>query len=300
MSHKAVNWALEQRHLKPGPWIVLIQLGDRHNKDTKQVNPEQATLAADCNMSRATVNRHLDELEGLGLVQRIPRQHPVTKKRLSTFYILGLDFAAPPKIDHAMSQVETRKEGARNENITQSHVSNCDTETVSQKTQKPCLKNRDSRVSNCDTNHVREPVKEPCAAGAAHTGFDFEDFADRFRSAYPRPGDGEATNAELRAAIEGGVDPELILRGAKAYALEQKGNRRQYIAYPENWLRRRGWETQADAGPEANAEDVDAFYAKTIKEGKPWLCTHISADRARGLVSAGLVTVEECQKVGAL
>ncbi len=142
MSHKAVNWALEQKHLKPGPWIVLIQLADRHNKDTKQCNPDQNTLAEDCNMSRATVNRHLDDLEALGLITRVRRQNPVSRKRLSTYYILGLDAADPPKIDFAMSQIETRNSEGQSENIARGHVSECDTETMSQKRRKPCLKLR--------------------------------------------------------------------------------------------------------------------------------------------------------------
>jgi len=161
MSHKAVNWALEQRTLKPGPWVILIQLADRHNKDTKQVNPEQSRLAADCNMSRATINRHLNDLEEAGLLNRVQRINPVTKKQLSTHYVLALDFAAPPIIEFAVSQTATRDLPVQTENVEPDRVSDCDTVPVSQKTAIPCLKKGHSRVSNCDTNPVIEPVREP-------------------------------------------------------------------------------------------------------------------------------------------
>jgi hypothetical protein len=298
MSHRAVNWALEQRQLKPGPWIVLIQLGDRHNKDTKQVNPEQATLAHDCNMSRATVNRHLDELEAAGLIQRVPRQHPVTRKRLSTFYILGLDFAQPPEIEFAMSQIETRDLQGENENVEPSRVSDCDTETVSQNHEKPCLKNGENRVSNCDTNPVREPVKEPCAASAPHS-FDFDVFQRKFRDAYPRLGSLEATEDALREALEAGADPDHILAGARAYAVEQKGNKRQYIAYSENWLAQKRWEQFPKTAAGASDPEVIAqVRAKAIREKAPWIGRHLSPSAARELVARGLVTEEECRAAG--
>ncbi len=56
----------------------------------------------------------------------------------------------------------------------------------------------------------------------------------------------------------------------------------------------------AQCEPAASSDEVDMFHAETIKKGEPWLCTHISADRARRLVTAGLVTVAECQEVGVL
>lgn len=176
MSHKAVNWALEQVELKPGPWIVLIKLADRHNKDTLRCDPNQALLASDCNMSRATLNRHLDDLEAAGLLRRVPRLNPQTKKQLSTFYILGLDFDAPPEIEFAVSQVETRGGEDQTENSGVSRVSNCDMGAVSQKQAKPCLKIVDSRVSNCDTNLVIKPVKEPDDSARG-------DFGESFRTA---------------------------------------------------------------------------------------------------------------------
>lgn len=167
MSHRAVSWALEQKMLKPGPWIVLLMLADRHNKDTKRCDPDQRLLAADCNMSRATVNRHLGELEEYGLIERIKREDPVTRRSLSTFYILGLDANDPPVVEFAVSQIETWDEEDENENNTDSRVSNCDTDSMSQKTAVPSLKNSDSHVSLLRHKPVIKPVKEPYAGASA-------------------------------------------------------------------------------------------------------------------------------------
>lgn len=161
MSHRAVNWALEQKTVKPGPWIVLIMLADRVNKDTRRCDPDLRLLAADCNMSRATVIRHLELLENDGLIRRVRRQDPVTMKQLTTFYILGLDFDDPPVVENAESQFETRDFVDENENIEESRVSNCDSD--------PSLKNRDSRVSTVRLakSLKKEPVREPYARAPA-------------------------------------------------------------------------------------------------------------------------------------
>ncbi|QEW18977.1 putative transcriptional regulator [Marinibacterium anthonyi] len=80
MSHRATNWAIQQRGLEPATKLLLWQLADRHNADTGRCDPSQERLADDCEMSRATVNRHLKKLEAAGLirrVQRIDRNRPI-------------------------------------------------------------------------------------------------------------------------------------------------------------------------------------------------------------------------------
>jgi DNA-binding MarR family transcriptional regulator len=62
MSHKATNWAFQQRGLKPAERVVLLCLADRHNPD-HGCFPSQEQLAADCEMSRSGLNVHLDALE---------------------------------------------------------------------------------------------------------------------------------------------------------------------------------------------------------------------------------------------
>ena len=69
MSHEATTWAFRQRGLTPSQFRVLVQLADRHNPDYGCF-PSQENLARDCEVSRATVNRCLDELEALGMIFR--------------------------------------------------------------------------------------------------------------------------------------------------------------------------------------------------------------------------------------
>lgn len=130
MSHEATNWAVRQRGLQPATKIVLWHLADRHNPD-HGCFPEQARLAADCEMSRSSLNNHLNSLEARGLIRRIRRVDPTSRKQLSTRYILGFeeDFTQEPSpnIGHG-NQAE------------------------------PCPNSSKNRVQNLDTNSVREPV----------------------------------------------------------------------------------------------------------------------------------------------
>ena len=130
MSHKATNWAIQQRGLMPATKLVLWHLCDRHNPDFGCF-PSQDQLAADAEISRASLNVHLEKLEVAGLIRRQRRVDEVTRKQKSTRYVLGFedDFAREPCPDSGHG-----------------------------KPQKPCPDFGKSRVQNLDTNLVREPV----------------------------------------------------------------------------------------------------------------------------------------------
>lgn len=211
MSHKALNWALEQTSLKASPWRVLVMLADRVNKDTRQCNPRQALLAADCNMSRSSLNNQLDTLEELGFIQRVERQDPVTKKQLSTFYILGLDFDDPPHVENAVSKNRTR-------------------DAVSKKTQKPCPKNDESRVQNLDTkNPISRTIKEePLTRDARARDTDLE-FLEKLIEINPRGGNPFTLDAVVRAAFNRGVTREEMIKAVRLYARENEGNALRYL-----------------------------------------------------------------------
>ena len=68
MSHRATNWAIQQRGLSPVTKLVLWHLCDRHNPDYGCF-PSQDQLAADVEISRASLNVHLEKLEAAGLIR---------------------------------------------------------------------------------------------------------------------------------------------------------------------------------------------------------------------------------------
>lgn len=198
MSHKATNWAIEQRGLKPAVKLLLWHLCDRHHPDNGCF-PSQETLADDCEMARSSINRHLDELERLGLLRRERRVDPQKRRQKSTRYIFAFedDFggsASPETGGGAPSDGPSSGGGSGAAKVpTDGQSAGVELQrpclklghgAVSQKTQKPCPKKRDFRVSNWDTNPVREPVMNHRAKSAvrfftADERFEAKEIAER-------------------------------------------------------------------------------------------------------------------------
>lgn len=175
MSHAATNWAIQQRGLKPTTKIVLWHLCDRFNPDFGCF-PSQEQLAHDCEISRSTLNDHLTLLESAGLIRRVQRLNPGTKRQMPTRYILAFepgftqDRAVPgPETGHGFDATHTGE--AEDSEITAISEDNsvdnphpCPKSThgaVSDFAPGPCPENADSRVRNPDSNLVREPVSKP-------------------------------------------------------------------------------------------------------------------------------------------
>ncbi|RWQ12356.1 helix-turn-helix domain-containing protein [Mesorhizobium sp.] len=145
MSHDATGWAIKQRGLKPATKIVLWQLCDRFHPDNGCF-PSQETLSNDCEMSRSSLNEHLDALETAGLIRREQRRDGPTHRQKSTLYRFAFEtgFEAVKPAENKESPCPESGHGA-----------------VSGKQPEPCPENDESRVQNPDTNLVREPVSEP-------------------------------------------------------------------------------------------------------------------------------------------
>jgi hypothetical protein len=151
MSHRATNWAIQQRGLPPAAKIVLWHLADRHNPDLGCF-PTQAKLSDDCEMSRSSLNNQLALLEERGLILREQRKDG-SQRQAATWY----RFAFEPEFE-ALKLAQLASVPAETAN---NRVQNLDTE--------PSPKNGPSRVqnsgtseSNClDTEPVIEPVIEP-------------------------------------------------------------------------------------------------------------------------------------------
>jgi hypothetical protein len=184
MSHDATNWAIKQRGLKPTAKIVLWHLCDRFNPD-HGCFPSQARLAHDCEISRATLNRHLDRLEARGLIRRIRVIDPKTGQQRPTRYLLGCepgftprgpgqiegDLTNPfeareaetpcPDLRHGSSAKKTHTCKGLSSGTGPKPCLDLGHGPVSHFGANPCLKNDQSRVSKRDTNLVREPLSKP-------------------------------------------------------------------------------------------------------------------------------------------
>lgn len=149
MSHTATNWAIQQRGLMPATKLVLWYLCDRHTPDFG-CYPSQDQLAADAEISRASLNTHLRKLEEAGLIRRQRRAEQGTKQRKSTRYLLGFesDFPAKPCPDsgHGNGQKPCPN--------------------LEQNREKPCPNPQQSHVRILDTNLVRK--KETTTARSTH------------------------------------------------------------------------------------------------------------------------------------
>jgi hypothetical protein len=175
MSHEATNWAIKQRGLKPTTKIVLWHLCDRFNPDYGCF-PSQDRLAHDCEISRSTLNDHIGQLETAGLLRRIPRIDPATKRQLPTRYILCFEPAFTPaevvpcpEIGHGESALRENPsvaDGCGPDAIPEhdpcpNSGHGIAAKAVSGFCPEPCPENDQSRVRNPDTNLVREPLSKP-------------------------------------------------------------------------------------------------------------------------------------------
>lgn len=96
MSHAATNWAIQQRGLRPIAKLLLWNLADCHNP-VAGCYPTQGYLAEQCEISRASVNRYLADLEAAGAIRREQRVDPSSKRQRPTRYFLAFEpeFATP-------------------------------------------------------------------------------------------------------------------------------------------------------------------------------------------------------------
>ena len=282
----------------------------------------KGNMAADLEMSKRTVQRAIEALLGAGLVSEIGQRK--CRNGFTVEYRINLEAIEKlPSTRVTLSPVGTTSRGDTVSPVPPRHLTG---DTVTPQGVTGCHPNHPRTIQETcvspeatHTQDLENDQGEPCLnsghgiaqdanASAAQdearvsnsdTAFDFDAFLSKFEEAYPRLGDGEATEAELRQAIEDGADPAHILHAVKAYAEEQKGNKRQYIAYSENWLRQKRWERFAKPGKGAgDPEAIMQGRAKAIREGQAWIGRHISAAAARDLVARELVTVEQCRAVG--
>lgn len=235
MSHEATNWAVKMKGLRPIAKIVLWHLADCHNP-TMGCFPTQEYLAEHAEISRASVNRVLDELESAGVLRREKQIDQETKRQRPTRYVLGFEDGFQPL------DVVPR-------------VSGLDTEI----TPDPCLKNSQTRVSNSakPVSHSSETLtsnrtsKEAVTARASLR----EEFETEVWTEFPRNptssfskafGEYARLSPADRLACKRGVIRAAI-RFEEAVTDEPADKRLRFHQHLHNWLAERGWEAELAA-----------------------------------------------------
>lgn len=281
MSHRATIWAIQQRGLKPGAKLVLIQLADHHNP-VNGCFPGQELLADECEMTVRSVHAHLKTLEERGLIRRIKHDEHGNRTR-SDRYVFAFE---DPEIGSESAPEDTQS--------TQPNAPSCDLNTGKNAQETP-EKMRQKHRKNFPPNLVREPERETCDDHGGSIVMAFRGFWN----AYPRPRDEGLSLRYFTEAVESGTDPLSIVTAAKRYRGEQAGNNPRYIAYSDNWLRDGRWRDYPAAQPcQSSLTEIAAFWAKRVKDRRYIAPNAIRVDVAAHMVSSGMVSEADLRDVG--
>ena len=230
MSHYMTALAMKQSGLKPAAKIVLYWLADHHNSETGACFPSLKRLADECEMSKATVTRHLANLEADGLIAR-QHQHRENGSQTSTSYTLNL---SPPP------------------------VSNCDS---------PCSELRHPPVSNCAPHNLgRYNLGSESSIARDARGNDDAGGFDEFWARYPRKiGKGAARKAYARAVKKASPDVVFEALGRQLPAMEAKEP--AYRPHPATWLNQERWADEPESRPK-DATSGQGRTERITKDGK--------------------------------
>lgn len=333
MSHEATNWAIQQRGLKPTTKIVLWHLCDRFNPDYGCF-PSQNRLAHDCEISRSTLNDHLGQLEAVGLLRRVPRLDPVTKRQLPTRYILGFEPGfIPVAVVPCPETGHGEYGGAEIADVAEgSHVDvgseglpcpdfrhGVGGEAVSDFPADPCPKNAESRVRNPDTNPVREPLSKPVKeeeGAQAREAISDEVFGDLLTAlgldtaALPGWWQGWPPRLHVqRWRDELGLTEAEIIAAAEASRQEHpeppdgpkaldRAMQRAAQRKVEDAGRKRRRPKAAPASAAKPITDLPAFYADLVNSDRYLPVSAISNTMRDAMLARGLVTPERLRERG--
>ena len=338
MSHAATNWAIQRRGLKPTTKIVLWHLCDRFNPDYGCF-PSQARLAHDCEISRSTLNDHLGQLEAAGLLRRVPRIHPVTKRQMPTRYILGFEPGFTPHDPNPCPETghgaypfdgtvsgdqDSCEELADEQDPCPKTGHGIEEGPVSEFNPDPCPENGQSRVRNPDTNLVREPLREPVKEEEDARGREttFNDFFGALLQALGLDADqalpawwqGWPARQHVQRWIDDlGMSQDRILDvaresreahpsppdGPKALDRAMERAVRREVQPAANSLKAKR-SSKAQCKPLPSPDETAAFYAAKVNSDEYLPQNMISTATCGLMLERGLVTLERLQTRGVL
>ena len=319
MSHRATNWAIQQRGLKPATKIVLWFLCDRHNPDFGCF-PTQARLADDAEMSISALNDHLARLEDLGLIRRVRVHDPRTHKRQATRYILGFEDGFPqeptPETGDGFDGTDEEQDGDPTPDSGHGAISGFPA--------KPSPDFAQSHLRNPETNLVREPLSKPVKEeeGAQAREADFDRFFAELLGALcldptDLPGwwQGLPLRLHVRRWIDDlGLTEDRILEtaaetrrthpappdGPKALdrAMERAAQRAAQAATADASNQKAKPGRKRDEGTRAGPDELAAFYADLVNSDRFLPGSTISNTMRDAMLARGLVTPERLRQRG--
>jgi hypothetical protein len=286
-------------------------------------------------ISRSTLNEHLTLLETAGMIRRVQRLNPGTKRQMPTRYILAFEpgFAqhqgAPcPETGHGHN-VQDDLPFAIPENDAEILASHVDNRTPCPKTGRgavsefepePCPENAPSRVRNPDSNLVREPVSKPVKEeedAQARNGLE-EGFFGSLLTAL-----GFDPDSSLPGSWQGWPPREHVRRWQSDLGLSEaeileaaEASRREHPEPPDgpkalHRVMQRTAQRKADEAsrkrrkPKAAAAletrptaDLPVFYAEMVNSDRYVPVSAISNSMRDAMLARGLVTAERLRERG--
>jgi DNA-binding transcriptional ArsR family regulator len=214
VSHYMTALAMKQQGLKPATKIVLYWLADHHNGETGKCFPSINRISELSEMSRRSVEGHLETLEKLGLIKRV-NQFRETGGKSANSYILELTGTYENMSD------------AQNLRMVCEKSAHGDTQNL--------------RMNNLVINNLG---KETNNTSSKDDG-DLDFFERVFWSKYPKKVGKKAAFKSFKAVMKqvdrGNVHYGEFMTGFEKYVSSMKGKDLQYVKHFATWLNGEHW-----------------------------------------------------------
>ena len=208
MSHYMTALAMKQQGLKPATKIVLYWLADHHNGETGKCFPSINRISELSEMSRRSVECHLETLEKLGLIKRV-NQFRETGGKSANSYILELTGTYENISD------------AQNLRMVCEKSAHGDTQNL--------------RMNNLVINNLGKETNNTSSKDD-----EVNYYFDQLWEMYPRKvGKGQARKAYVAASKK--IDFFDLLPKLEAYVATLDGKDKQYMPHLATWLNGERW-----------------------------------------------------------
>lgn len=279
MSYRVTNLCDGRKFGSPARKQVIMYMADKASDDGSGIWCAKGTIAQFTELGESTVKRVIKEFlcEGL-LIETGKRAH---ERGFTVVY--QIDLKQVERLDSLKNEV--RETGSRVDGVQSEppRGSTADPEEGPERT----------------PNHPLTTLEPSIVcSGDTHMPDGFESFW----KAHPRPRDRKRAESLFEEAVKAGVHPEAIVRAAERYRAEHAGNKRQYVAYADNWLEKRRWEDYQGAAPVVarsdTVRDAATFWTKKLKAGAYIPATAISAEVIACMIGNGLVQEQDLLRAG--